>query len=505
MRKTHIFLKFLFCFTILLLIYSFWQREPHIDDAWLGEHSYWMCEKGFVKSELMKGVTHQEERFLLHHKLLTLHGAVIIKAFGLSLYALKSVGIFYLALFLLLFYGYAVKQKKLFTAKESYFPLLLLLINPLLFKFSFVFRPEIMVMFFGFVSYLFLDNVLGNDLQKRSMLLCSIGGLFAGLAFFAHLNGVIFIVSGFILLLWNRKFKHSLLFSLGALIGVALYFYDFTSTHGFSFWYYQLTFTPSHEISEKIALPIWFFANIFGEHMRFFHSPVEIALFVLVISSVIIGFKFLNKNHKNLLRYTLLLILMLSFFAIHKTTKYMILYLPYLVLIISLTIKESFYNRLELPKYLRRMKFFSLKKLHYFLLFLVLAFMAISLVYNTIVVTNKYDIRLHDKMIDKYTGNSNKTYHILAPTIYYFNHSDNVDSMRSLKAFSQVLPNNESNIQSSFFNLAQKYQVDLIILPYSYKPRFGVQKFNTGDTIDGFEVLQDSNAFFVAKRIISSK
>lgn len=505
MEKTHLFLKFLFCFTLLLLIYSFWQKEPHIDDAWLGEHSYWMSEKGFVKSELMKGVTHQEERFLLHHKLLTLHGALIIKAFGLSLYALKSIGVFYLGLFLLIFYWYIVKQKGFFTGKESYFPLLLLLISPLIFKFSFVFRPEIMVMFFGFISYMFIDRVLESEQRKQRVLCSFISGLFAGLAFFAHLNGVIFVLSAFILLLWNSKFKHSFIFGLGALVGIAFYFYDFTTAHGFSFWYYQLTYTPSHEISEKIALPIWFFENFFSEHMRFFHSPVEIALFVLVISSVLAGFKFLKKNHKNLLRYTLLLVVMLSFFAIHKTTKYMLLYMPFLVLIISLVIKESFYRRLDMPKFLEKIRMVTSKNVKYFLLFIVMALMAISLVYNVIVATNKYDISLHNKIIGKYTSNSNKTYYLLAPTIYYFNHSENINSMHSLKAFSQILPNNKSNIQSSFFNLAKKHHVDLIILPYNYKQRFDVQKFKIGDTIYGFEVLQDSNAFFVAKRINSSK
>ena len=87
---------------LFALVYAFglWERSPDIDDAWLGEYAYWMAEDGYCHSELMRGLTLQEERFLVHHKLFNLHGALFVKMFGYSLPTLKSVTLVYFFLFI---------------------------------------------------------------------------------------------------------------------------------------------------------------------------------------------------------------------------------------------------------------------------------------------------------------------------------------------------------------------------------------------------------------------
>lgn len=77
--------KLLVVVNLLLYVYSLWQRQPDVDDAWIGEHAYWLVKNGFVKSDLMYGITSQEIRQIVHHKLFTLNGALFVKTFGFSL------------------------------------------------------------------------------------------------------------------------------------------------------------------------------------------------------------------------------------------------------------------------------------------------------------------------------------------------------------------------------------------------------------------------------------
>ena len=198
MIKTVILVKLALLAVALLYLYSLWHREPDVDDAWIGEHAYWLAEKGYVKSELMHGITNQQERNIVHHKLFTLNGALFITLFGFSLWTLKSVSLMWLVIFTIVFF-ITIRRKE--GSPAAWFAMLLMAVNAFIFQYSFVYRPEIMVMTLGFISWLLLDQYL----QNRSSPALIFSGLFAGLAAAAHLNGLIFIMAGGLLLVWNRK------------------------------------------------------------------------------------------------------------------------------------------------------------------------------------------------------------------------------------------------------------------------------------------------------------
>jgi hypothetical protein len=99
----------------------------------------------------MTNIAHGDERLILHHKLFTLQGAIVIYCCGFSLSALKSVSFVYLLLLVGLFFF--IHKKNWFAKREALsLSLLLLLANPLTFEFGFVFRPEIMLSFLGLAS-----------------------------------------------------------------------------------------------------------------------------------------------------------------------------------------------------------------------------------------------------------------------------------------------------------------------------------------------------------------
>jgi len=73
-----------------------------------------------------------------------------------------------------------------------------------------------------------------------------------------------------------------------------------------------------------------------NEHQRFFHSPKEIVLTLLLLFAAYVLYR--HRPHtpefRNLVIYFVLLVLSLDLIVQGKTTKYLLLYLPYMLLLI---------------------------------------------------------------------------------------------------------------------------------------------------------------------------
>jgi hypothetical protein len=449
-----------------LFLYSLVDRPPDIDDAWLGEHAYWQAKLGFVKSELMHGITHQEDRFLLGHKLLSLQGALMIRLFGFSLVVLKSVSLAYLLLFLLLFYWHAFR--KLLSPPEFWFTVLILLVNAQLFDYAFVFRPETMLMAYGFLSYVCLDKALSSPRGGTGWI--ALAGVASGLCVSSHLNGVIFVIAGFLLLVVNRRFLPALLFGLSAIPSAAVYFYDFTSRYNLHFWLYQLHETPAFERPQGGSSLWYYLVNLATEQQRYFHSPLEISLTLLVIIPALVTFRSLLK-HRNLLRYTLFLILTLGIFSVHKTSKYLIPVLPYLALIITISFRY-FADLVSNKK--RRVAGIS----NHLLAGVVLGVLAFYLVVNTFLDTqlafHKYDPGANHALVEKYIHADTDTCRIIAPMTFIFNEITDFSRIQSDLCYTEMQKSDPGLSGIRFLDVARSFGTNYIILTDDFIHRLGV-------------------------------
>lgn len=454
-------------------------RKPHVDDAWLGEHSYWLWHDGVVKSKLMSGIAGSEDRLLLHHKLFTLQGSAVISVFGFRLPWLKAVSLLYLVLSILVL-KQIVKRMKLFNHPLS-LPLffLLLLLNPLVFEFSYVFRPEIMLMFLGLLSFFFVW--LATKAEERPKLNSFISGLFAGLALVTHLNGIIFIASGFLLLALKRKFIPAVLFGIGATITSLGYFYDFRSISDFSLWYRQLTFIPSAD--GDIHLIIRLFYNSLGEHFRYFHSPVEISLSLLLLVTAFFGWTKLKEERSVLLVYTFLLMLTMSAFALNKTSKYLILLLPYFLMIVTVYIDKllSLYDL----RALRRIGMVAS------------VYIVVSLIYNTITIQDKYDPVLNEHIRTTFAGEKSSEMHVLAPMEFIFDEIDNFEKITSLMSYNERLKLIPDLKATKFLKTARSEGIDLILLNDDYINTFEMRHFTKDSHVAGFVLVYKAEDLMV--------
>lgn len=489
------FLKITLALTVLIFAYSLWNRAVDVDDAWLAEHAYWLSEMGFVKSELMRGITNQEVRVLLHHKLLIAVGALSIKGFGLSVYILKSLTLLCFGAFLGFFYKFTVLEKAYFNRKDFGFAVLILLSHALVFRFAFVFRPEVFMMFFGFLNFIFLNRTLSNFSIKNAALT----GFFAALCLLTHLNGIAFLGASFLLIAWEKQWKSLGWYSLVGGLTCLTYFWDFTMTYDFSFWFDQLNNNPYH----KAPFGTQILFNLLNEQMRFFHSTIEIAFSVFLISSLCVSYPILRQKHLILLRFSLLLILILAALSLYKTTKYMIPYLPYLVMMIVLSWKYLYEKEFEPLNWTKRFSIESIKNYFWLLIFL---YLGIQHFFNFHLAIKKYDTTFNQALTEIFIRTPVQKTKVIAPMSFIFNEIERFERIQSEISFYEMQKSEPDLKGEKFLQRALEYDIDYILLSPEYQKILGVQHYNNpafssyyrskGYFLDGILVLEKNDLIY---------
>jgi len=325
----------------MLTVASMYNRYFYIDDCWHGEEAFWLASEGKVKTKTMEGILGFEESTMVYHKLNIILGAGVIKVFGWSAFNLKMFTFLVYLLFFYLLYRFLRIFSNNYPDKNYYlFSVLLIFTSPLMIYLSFTYRPEILVMLLGFASYFSLEEYFSSD-KKKPLL---ISGIFGGLAFFTHLQGMIFPIAGFILLLFHRRFKGLVLFSVASVLSCSLYTFDLWQGNNFEIFVYQITNWPTLELGQTyfdnsiLNFVGKKFNNLLNEHQRFFWSEKVVVFSVMFIFSLIYKFRLLITQYRSLLIYTLTLIIALSLTGSHIAERFLIYYLPFMALIVSIAL-----------------------------------------------------------------------------------------------------------------------------------------------------------------------
>jgi len=479
---------------LMTYLFSLWGRVPDIDDAWIGEHAYWLAKEGTVKSELMRGITNQEDYLIVDHKLLTLQGAAFIKIFGYSLYSLKSVSLLYFIVFLILFILYTRKWYGIFNKKDLWLALVLLISFPWIFKYSFLFRPEILIMCLGFTAFILLKKYLE---QSNNVFYVLMAGIVSGLSFVTHLNGLILIGSGFLLLVWNRSWKGSLIYSIGALVGISLYFYDFNNDHGLTLWLYQFIEAPALDSLNNIPVYIQPFINLLKEPFRYFHNLkiafFSIFMFVTIISSI----GWLYKKQKNMVRFTVLLIVLTSLIAMHKSRQYILVFLPYLIILITLSIKA--FNENKITKF----RISVIKNpvfIHKIIGLFFMIYLASGMYINIELSSVKFSPNDHRELSKKYSGGQTESMNIIAPMIFVFNEIENYNRIHGEVCYMELQKADHSVAGEGFIHKANQFNIGLIMLTPFYQEKLKMGHFTSGDTVVNFQVIDKTEELLVLRK-----
>lgn len=318
----------------ILYLATFFNRYIQTDENWLGEQAYWLVKEGKVKLKSLPFILNWTQEFLVYHKLLIWIGAGIITVFGWSVFYFKFFNLVCFLTTLCFIWRITASESKRF----QFVSLILFLTIPIILIKSFEFRPEVPVMMFGLGSFFFLRQYLISNKVGQAL----VGGLLSGLAFLTHLNGAVFCVSGFFLLLYFRNIKGLAFFSLVAISVCLIYFIPLFEGNNLELWAYNLKNVPSHDFSSAINQNIFetIFEKIITEQKRFFWDESVAGISLIFILVLLFKGKFLWKNYKVLLLFTIFQITFLALLGSHKAARYLMFHLPFMAMIIAYAWRE---------------------------------------------------------------------------------------------------------------------------------------------------------------------
>lgn len=479
------------CIQIAIYIYSLPGREPDIDDAWIGEPAYWMLKDGHARSELMRGWTNQDERILIHHKLMTLLGYSVFKIFGFSLYSLKSVSLFFFIVFLSIFYFLTVFKRKILNRRQFLIAAIIFFTFHYTFKFSFIFRPEILMMFLTFITFFELEKSIQD--RNNSFFQALIAGILSGLCAVAHLNGIAVVAAGGILLIINRKWNLVIPFSFGSIAGFSLYFYDFSMQYGFSFWKNQLFQSVLGESPDKANVLLYMANSFLKEHMRFFHDASIIGFSLLFLIMLIAGLKYIKSKHRIMLQYTIILMVIVALLFTQKSRQYILIYLPFLVIFMSVSLDRLLCSRSGLSAWIYE------KKWKIIVALVVILFIGGSGYYNFKTIRNKFDPKVNRLLIDTHIKGQTADLKIIAPMEFIFNEILFFKRIQGERLYTTLQQYDKSITGIGFLEKARSFDIDYIILSKPYIDNLGMGRLRSDDLLSGYRMIFWSNEMIILK------
>ena len=491
MRVNTNLLYLLLTLGLILFVFSLYQRIPNIDDAWIGEQVFWLSEDGVVKNVLMKNYSDNQNGLLAYHKAFVYSGLWAVQLFGFSLGILKSVSLFYLVVFGAIFYYYLVKLKKILNVKQFLFVALLLLIESHIFEYSFVFRPEIMLMSTGFLSFAFLEHSFKTKKNKTLFILLS--AIFAGLSALVHLNGAVFVLAGGLILLFKKQFKSLTWFTLVGFVFVFLYFSHLNSFSDVSVWFYHLMAYDSgkSDVGFGFVTLLNILLKPFEEHFRYFHSLKEIALTLLLITTLFFGFKTIKQKMPLLLPYVLILVLALGFIAPGKTAKYLIPFIPFFSLMVIIFVTDAWQT-------VSRKQIFIPKTKEAISIFIVLIlFVGVSFAYDGYLSSKKFEPKTNKSITEQFVKKPIKETIILAPMTFIFDEIYDYKEIIGLMSFNERLKTNAKIASPQFFEITENENIDYILINQHYIEKFNLGSLNIGSTAGNYLVVGKSDGLTI--------
>ncbi len=320
---------------IALLAVSIPYYKLNGDEAWFAEEAYFMSQKGYSTSNLFAGYLKEDVRVVVQHKLFIYLGAALFKILHFSLWVFRLIPICSFILLMLLFTRYQRKQMSGTTTLQLFLSVSIVLAFHEFFYFAKIARPEMLVTLFGFLSYYLLNKYVSS--QRYWM--AALAGFTAGLAMLSHLNGSIFVGTGFVFLLlplsgrfgW-KKILTSVSFAAAALVAFSPYLIDI-------FLHYKIFLVQISSpliIAKTKLTPLKPLIDLAREHERLFRKPE-----IFIASSLF--FFHLLANRKKLFTgelrvltiYTVILMVFLGMIVQDKQIKYATYLAPFWAILIA--------------------------------------------------------------------------------------------------------------------------------------------------------------------------
>ncbi|ELR72629.1 hypothetical protein C900_01008 [Fulvivirga imtechensis AK7] len=472
-------------FSVFYLL-SLYHRYIQQDEPWFGEQAYWLLKEGEVKIKSMPGIFNWTESMLIYHKLFVWIGALIISIFGWSLYPLKA---FILLVFLAscwLLISFLKKYQK--DSHLCWVAAFLLITTPELIHRSFMFRPEVVVMCLGFLSFYMLYRTID---EKRGS--AHWAGLFSGLAFLTHLNALIFPVAGFLLLMCYKKWQQLVIYTVICGAVCSVYTIGLWDAGHIETYTYQMQHWPTHQkaFGEKvdggIIGIIWNnISRLLNEHKRYFWDQDVWMISAFFLLSLIVRFRFLWRQHRLLLGYTLILMVLLGVLGSGHSPRYLVYLMPFMTVLSALVVQNIAVGRHVVLKML-------------LVLVLLGQLGIVGITFKKIYTTNYNHVALHHEILSVIEPGSK----VLAPWEFIYNEIDNY-ALHSYKTYEYIEDQEKMKLtQNELLALAaNRFEMDYIVIDEKRKRDKNFSWFYDCNINDNphYEFYREGEGYLILKK-----
>jgi len=466
--------------SVALFIITLYQRWITLDDAWFAELAYWFLKDGYAHSELFEGLPVLEGQHLVYHKLHIWLGSLIIWLFGWNAYFLKAISLVAIIIFLFVVRKFIRKRFK--DQEINLFSIfsVLFFINTIVVLHGFEYRPDIPMMLTGFVSYVFLRELI----DQKHWSYAFISGIMTGVTMLFHINGLIFLLAGVTLLFIEKiKFKYIIVFLCGCAVSFSVYFYEMLSIEKLHEYYYELTENPAVSDEDKTFFGV--IGKILYEPKRYMHHTFEFFYLLLLVLVVSVNWRYI-RGHGELrliLNYFLCLTFFMSAIVTGSKTVYLLYTLPYLLLIVSVLFKRTICKGNVRPLFIIVLVLYTVTN--------------IGRNYSIYERQNGEIVDLHARIVNKYKIHNDAK--IFAPVTFIFNEISNT-RIQSVMPYIIKYQNDYSIItpqliftdialrKKSFAILTDKTLEDLRFSPKAGRTYYGYEYLGKEETLHIFKL-----------------
>jgi hypothetical protein len=218
--------------------------------------------------------------------------------------------------------------------------------------------------------------------------------------------------------------------------------------------------------------------------MRFFNSEKEIFQTLLILISIY--FLWITKTNidKKKILFVSLIIVLMGIFSAHKTSKYMLLYMPMLILIITKAWHILMQKKVIYPKWFMPV-----------FLFLIFGYFITNTIFNIQLSLKKFDIGASQKILKTYCKEECSSLNIIAPMTYIFNNITNFSHIHSDLYYTESY----SKLHKSLSSEAAAFKIDYIFLENKNTEILSLVKLKKNDTLGNYIVLDKTTDLLVLK------
>jgi hypothetical protein len=210
---------------------------------------------------------------------------------------------------------------------------------------------------------------------------------------------------------------------------------------------------------------------------------------------MIAGRKEIRKNSIPLI-YLLFLVISLAAVSVHSTSKYLMLYMPVMVVLMS---RAFSFLALESET---EMKSFRLKKsvLAYWAVGLTILYISVQMFWNVNTSIKKYDTNANRRFSETYFGKETGELNILAPMNFIFNEIDHFNRIQGDLGYIDIQKTGLPLHGSFMLRYADSSAIDYLIITKEYRERFGMDTLNEPQrNREGFRTIEKNNEFEILK------